>query len=133
MEKKLIAKETYNLTKEYLQNTLDNFNDTIEKTKFITSMRKFITQTEYEDKVNNFNSFSKNLKFTELELKTLVGNYIAGKVIEDMMNNVNVEQYDCFVKLAKDSCDEAKEYCINKKLKEVTEKINISFNALNEK
>ena len=102
MEKKLIAKETYNLTKEYLQNTLDNFNDTIEKTKFITSMRKFITQTEYEDKVNNFNSFSKNLKFTELQLKTLVGNYIAGKVIEDMMNNVNVEKYDCFVKLTKD-------------------------------
>ena len=130
MEKKLIAKETYNLTKEYLQNTLDNFNDTIEKTKFITSMRKFITQTEYEDKVNNFNSFSKNLKFTELELKTLVGNYIAGKVIEDMMNNVNVEQYDCFVKLTKDSCDEAKEYCIQKQFNEQMTKLNIRTNEI---
>ena len=31
MEKKLIAKETYNQTMEYIQNTLDNFNDPIEK------------------------------------------------------------------------------------------------------
>ena len=130
MEKKLIAKETYNLTKEYLQNTLDNFNDTIEKTKFITSMRKFITQTEYEDKVNNFNSFSKNLKFNELELKTLVGNYIAGKVIEDMMNNVNVELYDCFVKLTKESCDEAKQYCIQKQFNEQMTKLNIRTNEI---
>ena len=130
MEKEINTKETYNQTMEYIQNTLNNFNDPIEKTKYITRIRKFITQTEYEDKVNNFNSFSTKQHFTKPQLKLFVANYITSKVMEDMMGNINVIQYDCFVELTKESCDEAKQYCIQKQFNEQMTKLNIRTNEI---
>ena len=130
MEKEINTKETYIQTMEYIQNTLNNFNDPIEKTKYITRIRKFITQSEYEDKVNNVNSYSTKQHFTEPQLKLLIANYISSKVIEDMMGNINVIQYDCFVERTKESCDEAKQYCIQKQFNEQMNKLNICTNEI---